>query len=144
MTENFKIQGPTVDDEILYWSNDDGWVDFASAHTYAPHVVLVSWPMEATALVTLNPDGTIQSVGELVSQIMSLPKVTPEPFVSKVPKPMEQRIKEFLHDYKAICQEHQMIIELGWDEGQNASMSVEEQTSEEELEASLKELQENY
>jgi hypothetical protein len=144
MTEHFKIQGPTIDGLTLYWSSlEDKWVSFASAYTYSPYVVVVAWPKGATGLAVLNPDGTIQSVGELQSVIMSFPKVTAESYTSVVPKSMEQRTKEFLHDYKAVCQEHQMIIELGWDEGNNASISVEEQTSEEELETSLKELLEN-
>lgn len=61
--KKFKIQGPFSQDDqqYLFWSNQDGWVDFHSATTfnYEEHINL---PMETQFIAILDKDGTVDSL----------------------------------------------------------------------------------
>ena len=64
--EQLKIQGPTDDGEILYWSNEDGWVDFESTSVFSLCFdEIVNLPEGATALAILDTTGKISRYDDL-------------------------------------------------------------------------------
>ena len=44
--ERFIIQGPMVEEETLYWSNELGWVDMQSATRFGPEILFFPLPLE--------------------------------------------------------------------------------------------------
>lgn len=57
--ERFIIQGPLVEEETLYWSNEDGWVSMDSATRFGHELLWMPLPLEGVAVLELNDDGTV-------------------------------------------------------------------------------------
>jgi hypothetical protein len=59
MEKQYIIQGPMVEEETLYWSNDLGWVDMASATRFGPEVLFFPLPLEGVAILELDDKGNV-------------------------------------------------------------------------------------
>jgi hypothetical protein len=57
--ERFIIQGPLVEEETLYWSNEDGWGSMDTATRFGPELLMIPLPLEGVAVLELNDDGTV-------------------------------------------------------------------------------------
>jgi hypothetical protein len=57
--ERFIIQGPLVEEETLYWSNEDGWGSMDTATRFGTEVLMLPLPLEGVAVLELNDDGTV-------------------------------------------------------------------------------------
>ena len=49
--ERFIIQGPLVEEETLYWSNEDGWGSMDSATRYDINIFIKPLPLEGVAVL---------------------------------------------------------------------------------------------
>ncbi len=58
--ERFIIQGPLVEEETLYWSNDTmDWVTMDSATRFGPELLMMPLPLEGVAVLELDDNGNV-------------------------------------------------------------------------------------
>jgi len=59
--ERFIIQGPLVEEEVRYWSNEMmDWVDMDSATRFPPEVLYLPLPAEGVAVLELEDNGKVK------------------------------------------------------------------------------------